>query len=229
MKNNLIKSLILSGCLAMTIVSCERKELSAGGLLLSDSWKVQSSAKISLPGEEVSNSQIEEKEWYDAVVPSTVMGTLIRNGIYTDVLEGTNYENIDKSLFDTTWWYRKEFELPSLTKGQHVALIFDGISYAANIWLNGKKVATRDSVYGTFRRHKLDITKIVREKNILAVEVFRAQPGEPNIGFVDWNPRPADESMGIFREVRVVMNDEVSMENSAVHSKVNTETLDELG
>ena len=90
-----------------------------------------------------------------------------------------------------------------------------------------KKVATRDSVYGTFRRHKLDITKIVREKNILAVEVFRAQPGEPNIGFVDWNPRPADESMGIFREVRVVMNDEVSMENSAVHSKVNTETLDE--
>ena len=50
MKNNLIKSLILSGCLAMTIVSCERKELSAGGLLLSDSWKVQSSAKISLPG-----------------------------------------------------------------------------------------------------------------------------------------------------------------------------------
>lgn len=73
----------------------------------------------------------------------------------------------------------------------------------------------------------MDITKIVREKNILAVEVFRAQPGEPNIGFVDWNPRPADESMGIFREVRVVMNDEVSMENSAVHSKVNTETLDE--
>ena len=58
MKNNLIKSLILSGCLAMTIVSCERKELSEGGLLLSDSWKVQSSAKISLPGEEVSNSQI---------------------------------------------------------------------------------------------------------------------------------------------------------------------------
>lgn len=79
MKNNLIKSLILSGCLAMTIVSCERKELPAGGLLLSDGWKVQSSAKISLPGEEVSNSQIEEKEWYDAVVPSTVMGTLIRN------------------------------------------------------------------------------------------------------------------------------------------------------
>lgn len=115
----------------------------------------------------------------------------------------------------------------SLTKGQHVALIFDGISYAANIWLMEKKVATRDSVYGTFRRHKLDITKIVREKNILAVEVFRDQPGEPNIGFVDWNPRPADESMGIFREVRVVMNDEVSMENSAVHSKVNTETLDE--
>ena len=50
-----------------------------------------------------------------------------------------NYENIDKSLFDTTWWYRKEFELPSLTKGQHVALIFDGISCAANNLAKWKK------------------------------------------------------------------------------------------
>ncbi len=227
MKSNLIKSLTLFACLAMTLSSCEKRDLFAGDSLLSDGWKVQSSAKISSSGEEISSSQMKTDEWYDAIVPSTVMGTLIHNGIYTDVLEGMNYENIDKSLFDTTWWYRTEFELPRLEKGQHASLMFDGISYAANIWLNGKQIAARDSVYGTFRRHRLDITDVAQEKNILAVEIFRAQPGEPNIGFVDWNPRPADESMGIFREVRILMNNEVSMENSVVHSKVNTETLDE--
>lgn len=227
MKNCLIKSLVLSGCLAATAVSCGQRELPAGDILLSDGWKVQSSAKVSSSGQDISSAQIEAGEWYDAVVPSTVMGTLTRNGIYTDVLEGDNYKNIDKTLFDTTWWYRREFVMPPLAAGQHAALMFDGISYAANIWLNGKLIAARDSVHGTFCRHKLDITAAVGEKNILAIEVFRAQPGEPNIGFVDWNPRPADESMGIFREVRVLTNGEVSMDNVAVHSKVNTNTLDE--
>lgn len=227
MKNSLIKSLVLSSCIAATAVSCGKQELPVGDILLSDGWKVQSSAKVSSSGEEISSARIEVGEWYDAVVPSTVMGTLTRNGIYTDVLEGDNYKNIDKSLFDATWWYRTEFTMNPLAKGQHAALMLDGISYAANIWLNGKLIATRDSVHGPFRRHKLDITAAIREKNLLAIEVFRAQPGEPNIGFVDWNPRPADESMGIFREVRVLVNDAVSMDNVAVHSKVNTKTLDE--
>lgn len=228
MKNSLIKTFVLSGCLAATAVSCgKRGDLPAADLLLADGWKVQSSAQVASSGEEISSAQIEVGEWYDAVVPSTVMGTLTRNGMYADVLEGDNYKNIDKSLFDTTWWYRTEFVMPPLAAGQHATLMFDGISYAANIWLNGKLIANRDSVYGTFRRHKLDITEAVGEKNVLAVEVFRAQSGEPNIGFVDWNPRPADESMGIFREVRVLTNGEVSMDNVTVHSKVNTKTLDE--
>lgn len=227
MKSKLIGLLALCSCQMATLISCQNHDLLADDLLLSEGWEVQSSAKTALSGKEISMPQAEVQGWYGAVVPSTIMGTLTRNGMYADALEGTNYENIDKSLFDTTWWYRKEFELPRLKKGQHAALMFDGISYAANVWLNGKQIASRDSLYGTFRRFKLDITDVVQEKNVLAVEVFRAQPGEPNIGFVDWNPRPADESMGIFREVRVATNNEVAMNHSAVHSKVNTETLDE--
>lgn len=227
MKSNLIKSLALCGCFVAAATSCQNRDLLADDLLLSDGWSVQSSAKTALSGEQLSVPQAEIEGWYDAVVPSTVMGTLTRNGLYKDALEGMNYKDIDKSLFDTTWWYRKEFELPQPAKGQHVSLMFDGISYAANIWLNGKQIANRDSFYGTFRRHKLDITDVVGEKNVLAVEVFRARPGEPNIGFVDWNPRPVDESMGIFREVRVLTSGEVEMADAAVHSKVNTETLDE--
>lgn len=227
MKSNLIKSLTLCSCLGAVLVSCQSRELLMDDLLLSEEWKVQSSAKTILSGEKLSTPEVEVKDWYNASVPSTVMGVLVSNGIYTDVLERMNYQKIDKSLFDTTWWYRKDFEMPRLKEGQHASLMFDGISYAANVWLNGRQIIARDSLYGPFCRFKLDITDVVREKNVLAVEVYRARPGEPNIGFVDWNPRPADESMGIFREVRVVMNNEVAMEHSAVHSKVNTQTLDE--
>lgn len=227
MKTNLMRSLILCGCIGMALVSCQKQGLLADDLLLSDDWKVQSSAKTTLLGEQLSMPEAEVKGWYDAVVPSTVMGVLTDNGVYSDVLEGGNYKNIDKSLFDTTWWYRKDFEIPHLEEGQHVALMFDGISYAANVWLNGRQIVNRGSLYGPFRRFKLDVTDDVQKKNVLAIEVYRARPGEPNIGFVDWNPRPADENMGIFREVRLVTSNEVAMEHSVVHSKVNTETLDE--
>ena len=228
MKSSLIKSLTLCGCVGLALISCQSHNAGTENLLLSDGWKVQSAAKTSLSGKELSVPGTGVDGWYDAAVPSTVMGVLTRNGVYTDeVLIGENYKNIDKSLFDTAWWYRTEFEMPRPAEGQHVSLMFDGISYAANIWLNGRQIADRDSLYGSFRRFKLDVTDAVQEKNVLAVEVYRARPGEPNIGFVDWNPRPADESMGIFREVRVLTNGEVDMENVAVHSKVNTKTLDE--
>lgn len=227
MKYHWVKSVCLCIGSILILGCCRDAGPASGELRLSDGWKVQSSARIVQSGEVLSTAQADVKEWYEAVVPSTVMGTLVRNGLYTDVLEGLNYEKIDRTPFDTAWWYRTEFEMPRLRQGQHAALELDGISYRANIWMNGKLLAACDSVYGTFRRHRLDITEVLGEKNVLAVEVFRARPGEPNIGFVDWNPRPADESMGIFREVRVSTSGEVVMNHPAVKSKVNTETLDE--
>ena len=155
------------------------------------------------------------------------MGVLTANGIEPEALTAEDYARIDKQQFENSWWYRTTFELPALRQGEHVLLAFDGICYRANVWLNGQLIMGCNKMQGTFRQFEFDVTKVIQTKNVLAVEVFRAQPGEPNIGFVDWNPRPADESMGIFREVRVKTCGSVALSHSAVRSKVNTETLDE--
>lgn len=194
---------------------------------LSDGWQVQSSGKITAPDTVLSTEKFIPDGWYKATVPSTIMGVLIENGEYPDVLESENYKSVDRTRFDSSWWYRKEFALPALSADKHVLLNFDGITYRANIWLNGHLLASKDSIYGPFRQFTLDITPYAQAKNVLAVEVFRAQPGEPNVGFVDWNPRPADESMGIFREVYVSAVGDVAMAHIGVRSKVNTETLKE--
>ncbi|MDL2305762.1 glycoside hydrolase family 2, partial [Bacteroides sp. OttesenSCG-928-D19] len=198
-------------------------------ILLADaSWDVQSSEKLDVGGEQLSTTAYTVTNWYNGFVPSTIMGVLTtNNGLYEGILEGLNYKDIDRTPFDHSWWYRKEFSMPALDKDQLAKLCFDGLSYSANVWLNGKQIASRDDFYGPFRQFSFDITPYLAEKNVLAVEVFRAQPGDPNIGFVDWNPRPADESMGIFREVYVEVFAKVDMKNTYVHSKVNTETLDE--
>jgi len=215
--------------LFISLVSCGdgEKTMLAEGVLLSQNWILQSSEKISQGGDILSTPSAVTSSWYLATVPSTVMGVLTSNGEYKDLFFGTNYKDADRSIFDVPWWYRTTFKTSALGEGKHVKLLLDGISYRANIWLNGQLIGSKDEIYGSFCRFDIDITKYLQEENVLAVEVFRAQGGEPNIGFVDWNPRPLDESMGLFREVKLKITGSVELNNTWVRSKVNKEALDE--
>ena len=190
-------------------------------------WQVQSSEKVSQTGDILSTPAADTEGWIPAQVPSTLMGILTANGIEPEALTAEDYASINKKQFEKSWWYRTTFHLPTLKEGKHVLLGFDGISYRANVWLNGQQIADSQEMAGPYRQFEFDVTQAIANENVLAVEVFRAQPGEPNIGFVDWNPRPADESMGIYREVRVKTCGNVALSHSAVRSRVNTETLKE--
>ena len=164
---------------------------------------------------------------YKATVPSTVMGVLTANGEYSGILEGTAYKDIDRTRFDRPWTYSTKFHLDDSDRSGHILLQLDGISYRANIRLNGTLIADTSNVYGTYRRHRFDITGIAKAENKLEIELFRARKGEPNAGYVDWNPRPADESMGIIRPVSIVTCGDVLIESPAVQSEVNVSSLDE--
>jgi exo-1,4-beta-D-glucosaminidase len=195
---------------------------------LGDLWNVQSSERVKGTGEEISKPGFKIDSWYPAVVPSTVLGTLVQNNVYRDIFAGRNLEQVPTEPFAVSWWYRKEFTVPGGPAAAAVArLEFDGINYRANIWLNGKKLADASAVYGAYRRFSIDITADVKttEKNVLAVEVFPPAKGEPTIGWVDWNPAPPDKAMGLFREVRLRTTGPVSIENPFVVTKLDLQTL----
>ena len=197
-------------------------------IYLKENWFVQKSVTLNQTGAELSSKPITKGNWYKTTVPSTVMGALTANGLYKDIFTGDNFKNIDKKQFDDCWWFYRQFTISKFKKGQHVTLNFDGISYSANIWLNGKLLTSHDTCFGTFRRFSFDISNLVNSNgNTLAVEVFRAQPGDFNIGFVDWNPRPQDENMGIWRPVYLEISGDVSLRNTYVESDLNTATLNE--
>ncbi len=210
-------------------IACEEnvKEVAADQILLSQDWQVQSSAVVGQTGDQLSSTATPAGDWYPATVPSTVMGTLTANGLYKDLFFGMNFKEADRTPFDVSWWYRTTFKSPVNGEGKHVQLHFDGLTYRANIWLNGKQIGSKEEVYGVFNHFTFDITDLLQEENILAVELFRAQKGEPNMGFVDWNPRPLDENMGIFREVKLLVTGSVGVKDTWVKSDVNTETLAE--
>lgn len=201
--------------LVLTLTLFSLTELYASNqMVLSDGWKI-------CPALEA------DGKMFDAKVPSTILGCLTDNGLYADAFVGDNYgKAIDREDFRQPWWYIKDFEVPELEAGRRVFLEFDGISYKADIYLNGVMLASCEKVKGPYRRYSFDVTPFIQAHNQLKVKVYRAEAGDFNIGFADWNPRPADESMGIFRPVRLHFSDAVSVSNTAVRSKVDTTTLD---
>ncbi|MBE0460766.1 MAG: glycoside hydrolase family 2 [Candidatus Aminicenantes bacterium] len=197
-------------------------------ILLNEGWHIQSAAELSEQGDSISSSGFDVQNWYPATLPSTVLAALIQNDVYRDPFFGKNLENIPTEQFKNPWWYRKEFVLEDKSAFSNARLLFEGINYSANIWLNGKKIASADTIMGAFRMFEIDITDtVVHGTNTLAVEVFPPKPGDFTIGFVDWNPRPPDENMGIWREVKLRMSGPVSVNNPFVQSKVNLNSLDE--
>ncbi|MEQ9582964.1 MAG: hypothetical protein RIM68_12520, partial [Arenibacter sp.] len=195
---------------------------------LSDNWRIQSSSKVSEKGSEISTKPTISENWFPAVVPSTVLSTLVANKVYEDPYFGENLKTIPTELFKVSWWYTTSFELTKEQSKEYASLKFDGINYKANVWLNGQLIADATDIDGAFRITSFDVsTHIKSGSNILAIEVIPPQPGEFSIGFVDWNPAPPDGDMGVFRPVTLHLHGGVQIEKPFVQTKVNLETLKE--
>ncbi len=193
---------------------------------LSNNWWVQSSEKTTMSGSELSVAEVDLNSWYKAVVPSTIMATLVANGVYNKPYFGKNMADIPKKQFKVPWWYVNNIELNKSQKGKTVILNLEGINYKANIWINGNLVADNGTINGAFRHLSFDITKHLKEgKNGIAIEVIPPKPGDFTIGFVDWNVWPADNNMGIFRDVTLHFCEGVSIDNIFVETEVNVENL----
>jgi exo-1,4-beta-D-glucosaminidase len=193
---------------------------------LTDGWSTQAATEVADGGAVVSAAGFDTNGWIATSVPSTPMAALVANGLYTDLYLGTNLEEVDTGQFKGLWWYRNEFEVSAEDAAKIARLEFAGINYAADIWLNGEQLAAHNIVVGAFRVHELDVSgRLVAGANVLAVEVHPPKPGDFTIGFVDWNPRPPDNNMGIWRPVSLRITEAISLNDVAVQTEVDIEAL----
>jgi len=218
---------------------------------LEENWLIQSSEDISVFGEEISSLAYQPTDWIHVKVPTTVVNGLYQ----TDQIEkepyyGTNLrelrgykidvkrQNLEShykpkdSPYRASWWFRTTFNLPEEpeenTEEAHPTqywLLFKGIHYRSNIWLNGKRIAGSDFIIGTYRRYFLNITEFItlKEPNVLAVEVFSSEPDELGISFVDWCPLPPDDDMGIWQPVYLFKTGPVVIKNLHVQTALSSD------
>jgi exo-1,4-beta-D-glucosaminidase len=209
-------------------------------LPLRDGWRLQSSAKVSATGEAISGPSLNFSDWIAADVPTTVVAAQVKSGLLPDPFwgmnlrqypgvsypVGENFSNVAMprdSPYAVSWWYRKEFALPSGFDGKTVWLHFSGINYRANIFLNGKQIADSKQVAGAWRTYEFNVTSAVKAgTNVLAAQVWAPSENSLAITFVDWNPLPPDKDMGLWREVYLTTSGPVALRHPAVLAKVDS-------
>lgn len=157
---------------------------------LNSGWKCHAynSLPTSVNGNLISKTLYSLTDWMPAVVPGTVLTSLLSNKRIPDPFYGMNNKKIP-DIYDVgrdyyTYWFVKDFDEPFPANGEKVWLEFRGINYSAEIFINGAKVNDKRD-QGMYLRHSYDITSLLSKEghNRLAVIVFPPDPvGNPNGG-----------------------------------------------
>lgn len=141
-------------------------------------WSLVAAASVTTGAETLSRVGFNSRNWTPAVVPGTVLTSLVRAGKYPEPLYGLNNLGIPESLARASYWYRTEFAVPRNALEKRTWLRFDGVNYAAEVWINGHALGT---IRGAFVRGLFDVTPWVRPGGRAAVAVKILPPAHPHV------------------------------------------------
>ncbi len=80
-------------------------------------------------------------------------------------LEQYSYLPNDPNPWKKPYWYRTTFSVPAADKGRHFQLIFKGINYRAEVWVNGRLIADSAKMVGMFEEFDLDVSAAIHAVN----------------------------------------------------------------
>jgi hypothetical protein len=202
-------------------------QINSKPFIISTGWQLADVAKIAQKGEDISLAAFHPDGWIPATVPGTVLTSMVNNKLYPEPLWGENNrpDKIPETLSRTSYWYRTSFIVPNDYNKGNIWLNFDGINYASEVYVNGKRVG---ETHGAFIRGIFNISSLVMpgKTAVLAVLVSpQPHPGNPNehtikrgmglnggitasdgptflctIGW-DWIPGIRDRNTGIWQKV----------------------------
>lgn len=210
-----------------------------GNFLLSTGWEMIEGYKLAKKGMSLWDIRTHASEWYNAVVPGTVLTTLVEQSVYPDPYYGLNNLLIPDTLCRMDWWYRISFEIPQDNWNSDYLLLLNGINYKADIWLNGRRLGTMN---GAFKRGCFPVSGLLDKKglNTLAIHIF--PPNNPGIPFEetkewfggnggalcldgptfissegwDWIPAIRCRNIGVWQDVKLIRVGDVLMEDPQV-------------
>ena len=198
----------------------QRIELKKGWRMISD---------ITSPGigETISKPDYDASKWYQIVnFPATVLAVLDENKVYADDLFYGANMGLLPDLWKEQWWYRNEFQAEE-GRDQYW-LYLRGISYRADVFLNGVKIGAHQrnqglpAIIGQYRHFRLNVTEQIIKggTNVLAIKIYPEQRGTADDDIVElaesWPDNGGlvkDHSAGIWLPVYLETSGDVQIRN----------------
>ncbi len=210
-------------------------------LSLAEGWALQSERATEGSAPEIATPGYATLNWHHPIsIPSTVVAALVSDATLADPYVGLNMRTLPGGTdydigemfstvpmspdnpFSSPWWYRTEFAKPA-SGGRRVWLRLGGVNYRAEVWLNGRQLASDSQVAGTFRTFEFDVTELLTDcsPNVLAVKV--SAPGVENLAWnwVDWAPSPPDKNMGLWQPVSLFSTGAVRLRSPHVMTRLD--------
>jgi exo-1,4-beta-D-glucosaminidase len=179
---------VVLGLLMMVLLTPGLKAAESANLgELQTGWRLTSADKVNAGGEQVSKAEFDASAWYPVQhMPSAVLRALEDAGVYKDLYFGMNLAKPGE-LWRKDWWYRTTFAAPP---GRSVyTLIFKGINYRAEVWLNGHELARSSQAVGMYNEFEFEATAYIVPggENVLAVKITPERPilGEGTVELAD--------------------------------------------
>jgi beta-mannosidase len=154
--------------------------------MLDDGWETAACS----PDAHTHPGTLDELAWLPARVPGTAAGALRDAG---------QWRPGDSNDFDAEdWWFRTSFHAPAAVDGEEVVLELDGVATVAEIFLNGAKLITSDTMFATYA---LDVGALLIGENELAIRCRTLAPllRQSRKPRARWRTRLVDGNLRFYR------------------------------
>lgn len=99
--------------------------------------------------------------WNGATVPGDVYTDLWHAGQIPDPLFGRN-AMLAKWAMEMEWWYLRKFAIDPEWKGRYIRVIFEGVDYSFDAWINGVYLGHHE---GMFSKFEVSVQEYLRFSN----------------------------------------------------------------
>ncbi|TXG34772.1 beta-mannosidase [Seonamhaeicola maritimus] len=202
--------------------------------LVRDLSGVKWTMKMMLPGEGVKKGlpklppeDIETHVWNHATVPGDVYTDLWKAGVIEDPYFGRNSVKA-QWVQQYEWWYSYQFNVTEPVDNKVVKIVFEGVDYACDVWLNGHYLGRHEGAFSGFSFDVTDYLRIAKKRlpstNMLMIKldpppsVNALVAGKKTPWFGDYWRDLAP--FGIHRKVKMVSSGKVRFEDVYANTSI---------
>ncbi len=168
--------------------------------------------------------------WNQAKIPGDVYTDLYLAGEIDDPYYGRNMAKT-KWVQEYEWWYNYAFNVEPNMHGKQITLVFEGVDYSCEVWLNKEYLGRHEGMYSSFEfdiTDYLDYSQPPVGVNLLTVKLDPPPKNQQNFAGLKHNFAgdylTGVIPFGIWRPVKLIATNKAKIDNYRIEYNIGENT-----